>query len=71
MRVSKDQVIVLQARRLLAAEREVKALRKAARQARAVMTCIGGPLNDNRLRYTKEQLQDFHRICEILAMAGV
>jgi hypothetical protein len=27
--------------------------------------CIGGPLNDNRLQYTKEQRLPFHHICQL------
>lgn len=39
---------------------------RAVREAIGVMVCIGGPLNDNKLRYTQEQRRDFHRIQEIL-----
>jgi hypothetical protein len=29
---------------------------------RGTIYCIGGPLNDNKLRYTREQMGDFGRI---------
>lgn len=34
--------------------------------ARRELICIGGPLNDNYLGYTKEQLFVFHRIYDWL-----
>lgn len=32
---------------------------------RSILYCIGGPLNDNVLNYSKEQLSTFFRIADI------
>ncbi len=40
-------------------------LTENARQIKLELVCIGGPLNDNKLRYTREQLVPLARIAEL------
>jgi hypothetical protein len=41
-------------------------LKERARKARLHIYCIGGPLNDNKLGYSKQQMVTFWRIKEEL-----
>lgn len=63
--MTKDELIGQQAYRIASLENEVSDLR--ARMTRISLECvgIGGPLNDNVLQYTKEQLGPFFRIEEL------
>lgn len=56
------ELIAAQARRIAALEEERRNCKEAVEQARLHMICIGGPLNDNVLGYSPEQLTTFRRI---------
>lgn len=60
--MTKDQVIAAQAKQLYKFRREAKRRKEAMRRARIFMIGIGGPLNDNKLGFTKEQLRVFDQI---------
>lgn len=56
------ELIARQAKQIEELRDEVAWLRAGIREARSIMVCIGGPLNDSRLSFTREQLQIFQRI---------
>ena len=60
------ELIARQARQLEELRDEVADLKERARRARLHIYCIGGPLNDNKLGYTRAQLVTFARIVEEL-----
>lgn len=60
--VTETEIIARQARLLMEQADEIDALTKRVSDAQAIMVCIGGPLNDNKLGYTGEQLATFVRI---------
>jgi hypothetical protein len=62
---SETETIAAQARELVALRAEADDMRKRLAQIRGHLVCIGGPLNDNVLGYTKQQLVVFHRIEEL------
>ena len=63
----KEPVVIAElAKRNMEQEFEIEELNKRIDSARAYIYCIGGPLNDNRLQYNKEQLLTFHNINECL-----
>ena len=57
-----DEIISHQARTIIELTEQLKDLKERIRQAHLHIICIGGPLNDNKLGYSKEQLVTFHRI---------
>lgn len=59
--MTKNELIVQQAIELGELRRKHKDLKKRVREARVLIVGIGGPLNDNKLAYSKEQLVTFHR----------
>jgi hypothetical protein len=59
-------VIGRQAVRIDSLEQENTELKQRIERAVLNIVCIGGPLNDNKLGYTKEQLVTFWRIKEEL-----
>ena len=61
-----DEIITRQARTICRLEQRVEELESAKSSARLQIYCIGGPLNDNKLGYSKEQLVVFARIAEAL-----
>lgn len=63
---SDDSTIARQARTIEILEDRVAELEKAVKDAQLHIICIGGPLNDNKLGYTKEQMVTFFRIKECL-----
>jgi hypothetical protein len=63
----KDEVIARLARKVEILERDRKAMRRDIRKAHQIMINIGGPLNDNVLQYSREQLVPFHRIDQLIA----
>lgn len=60
------ELIARQAKQLEELRDEVSDLKDRARKARLHIYCIGGPLNDNKLRYTKPQMVTFARIADEL-----
>ena len=60
------ELIARQAKQLEELRDEVADLKERARRARLHIYCIGGPLNDNKLGYTRAQLVTFARIVEEL-----
>lgn len=66
MSLTDVELIARQAKQLEDLRDEVAALKERVRVALSLMYCIGGPLNDNRLHYTGEQLVTFSRIAEAL-----
>lgn len=68
--MTKDEVMARMARDLYRAKQRAKLAEQAISRARQLLFRIGGPLNDNALRYSKEQLTTFHRIDDVLAGFG-
>jgi len=64
--VTNSDLIAQQAREIAALREEVEDRTKRMRSARRCIVCIGGPLNDNRLRYTPEQMFEWHRVLNYL-----
>ena len=63
------ELIARQAKQLEELRDEVADLKERARRAHMHIYCIGGPLNDNKLGYTRAQLVTFARIVEELGDA--
>jgi hypothetical protein len=59
------ETIVAQARELVALRAEVEELRQRQKAIRNHLYCMGGPLNDNILGYSKPQLAVLFRIAEL------
>jgi len=66
MRISKDELIVRQAKQIEELRDDVDELRERVRRAKSIIYCIGGPLNDNKLGYTKQQMVTFVRLADEL-----
>jgi hypothetical protein len=64
--MTEAELIVRQARKLEELRDEVADLKERLRRARSHIYCIGGPLNDNKLGYTKPQMVTFARIADEL-----
>jgi hypothetical protein len=60
------ELIARQAKRIEELLDEVANLRERIRRANIHIYCIGGPLNDNRLGYSKPQMVTFARIANEL-----
>jgi nucleoside-triphosphatase THEP1 len=60
------EVVARQAMKLERLEDENEQLRDRISRAKRHMICIGGPLNDNKLGYSREQMATFFRIKEEL-----
>lgn len=60
------ELVARQAKQLEELKDENKELKERARKARLHIICIGGPLNDNKLGYSKQQMGTFQRILEEL-----
>jgi hypothetical protein len=63
-----DELIADQAKQIYVLEKFCKQYLENVRTVNKMIYCIGGPLNDNKLQYNKEQLQLFFRIVEELEM---
>lgn len=57
-----EQLIARQARRIAEQDDELRDLRERLRNIHLICVCIPGPLNGNRLKYTREQMEDFFKI---------
>jgi hypothetical protein len=62
--MEKDELIAKQQLEIENLKQRVSILNDALRNINLMMTCIGGPLNDNRKGYTRRQLRDFFNIKE-------
>ncbi len=60
--MTEAELIARQAKEIAELRDVVADLEDRAEKALLHMICIGGPLNDNRLLFTKEQRAVFHRI---------
>lgn len=49
---------------------ELAELKKGNKEIALMITCIGGPLNDNKLNFSKEQLAIFQSILTIIDIPG-
>ena len=65
-KITKTEMIARQAVQLEELRDTVDALNVAMREAKSHITCVGGPLNDNKLGYSNAQLVTFHLINECL-----
>ena len=61
-----DKLIADQAKQLWAANERIKSMEHALEAIKKSLMCIGGPLNDNVLQYSKEQLDLFFKIRELV-----
>ena len=68
MKMTKDQLIAKQQIDIEILNEENKRLIDGIDEVRGILFCIGGPLNDNKLHYTKEQMHDFWKIKEALGI---
>ena len=68
--LTEAELIARQAKQIEELRDELTWLWQGVHEARAHMICIGGPLNDNYLGFTKEQRAVFHRIDEALPRGG-
>ena len=66
--ITDDQIIADQAKRIYVLEQLCKQYLENVRTVNKMLCCIGGPLNDNKHQYNKEQLQIFFRIVETLEL---
>jgi hypothetical protein len=69
--MTEAELIVRQARQLEELRDEVADLKERLRRARSHIYCIGGPLNDNKLGYTKPQMVTFARIADELGDVNI
>lgn len=67
--MSKDELITKQQLQIEEMKQKIKDMEGAKRIALSHIYCIGGPLNDNRLGYSKPQMVTFARIAEELESA--
>jgi hypothetical protein len=64
-----EQLIAQQAKRIAELEEELALRNEAEREIHMEIYGIGGPLNDNKLGYTKDQMVPFARIADRLGRA--
>lgn len=64
--MTEAELIARQAKKIEELRDEVSDLKRRAKRARSLIYCIGGPLNDNKLVYTKPQMVTFSRIADEL-----
>ena len=62
MNVNERDLIADQAKQIYFLKNKVEDYEQALKAIKNVTVCIGGPLNDNVLGYSKEQLGPFSRI---------
>lgn len=62
MKMTDEQLIAQQAKRIAELEEELALRSEAERKIHLEIYGIGGPLNDNKLSYTKAQMAPFARI---------
>jgi len=64
--MTEAELIARQAKQIEELRDEVADLKTRAMRAASHIYCIGGPLNDNRLEYSKQQMVTFSRIADEL-----
>mgnify|MGYP001331163784 CR=1 FL=1 len=64
--MTNEELIARQAKQLEELRDENANLKECARKVKAIIYCIGGPLNDNVMGYTKNQMTTFFEIVEEL-----
>ena len=69
MSKEKDDLIVAQQLEIRQLQLEASWHKSATTKIHRIIYGIGGPLNDNRLQYTKEQMRDFLEIAKELGLA--
>lgn len=57
-----EQLCAQQALQIANLTARVKAMNEAMRKIHMVIYCVGGPLNDNKLGYSRQQMEPFSRI---------
>ena len=57
-----DELILSQSRELFRLRREAEENARVRKAIHGVLYSVGGPLNDNKLKYSKEQLGPFFQI---------
>lgn len=62
--MTNEELITRQQKRIHELEDALKSIDSFADGIRHWLICIGGPLNDNVLQYSKEQRKPLHRILE-------
>ena len=60
--MTKVELIAIQAKKIEEQKLIIKDYKTRMRNIYNIIYCIGGPLNDNKLHYTKEQMIDFQKI---------
>jgi hypothetical protein len=60
------EMIAIQARKIVELELDIAMTIDQLARIKVVLVRCGGPLNDNFLQYSKEQLKPFFRIQDIL-----
>lgn len=61
-----QEMIAIQARKIMELEADIAFAEEKLKRVRLQLICCGAPLNDNFLRYSKEQLKPFGKIQDIL-----
>ena len=64
--MNKDELISRQQIEIWDLRKKVSGFEMAAIEVYGIIFGIGGPLNDNKLGYTKEQKHDFRKIAEAM-----
>lgn len=64
--MTKNELIVKQQLKIARLKSELSRMNKAADEIHVMIHCIGGPLNDNKKGYTKEQLSDWKRVAHLV-----
>ena len=64
--MTEAELIARQAKKIEELRDEVADMKERIKRARLPIYCIGGPLNDNKLGYTREQMVTFSRIADEL-----
>ena len=63
--MTKDELISHQAMKIAELEADKLDADSRLNQIHSMIYCIGGPLNDNKKGYTKEQMADFSKIADL------
>ena len=62
--MTKEELITKQQLQIEYLKQELKDHKMAFKNIRGIIYCIGGPLNDNKLRFSSKQLMIFSKIIE-------
>jgi hypothetical protein len=64
MTITEQELIAKQALQIANLEHKLSEAQAACTEIHMICVCIGGPLNDNKKGYTRDQMQDFFFIDE-------